>query len=130
MDIPYKSSKRSSKFNETLLPYAFSPEGSNRNINFMYKSPGYNLTNSFKDSVYKDLEHDIENIVLKENGLNTFNLSKDMNFRKKLSFEDILKRVSKDNIFLFKKIENFINETTRKIELESNEIETDRVLVF
>ncbi len=58
------------------------------------------------------------------------NLPFNPNFKRKLSFEEILKKINNENLFHFRKIEKFIENNMRKIDSELKEIDNDKVTDF
>ncbi len=56
------------------------------------------------------------------------NLPFNPNFKRKLSFEEVLKKINNENLFHFRKVEKFIENNMRKIETELKEIDNEKVL--
>lgn len=102
---------------------------SNRFPKFYSKSPDLRQSKNQKENMYKDLELEIDQILLLENGSNKMNLPFNPNFKRKLSFEEIFKKISNENLYLYRKIEKFINSNSKKIDSELNEIDNEKVLL-
>ncbi len=105
-------------------------QGNQRFPKFYSKSPDIKQTNYHRETFYKDLELEIDNILLQENGSIKMNLPFNPNFKRKLSFEEILKKINNENLFHFRKIEKFIENNMRKIDSELKEIDNDKVTDF
>ena len=87
------------------------------------KSPNFSNRTLYKDNVYGDMELELDNIVLRENGSNR---SENVIFKRKLTFNEILERINEENKNLYKKIENFLTKSLEEIDYEKGEIEGDK----